>query len=152
MTRNCADSKRLVGCLALPLIFFVCLGVADISIWSARDSQKHMICICIPVFIGFVFETTYRAKILFVTWDSHLDKKLFFKFGYWWGWRELLLKRIICVCRKVCSTFDEGEGARGAPRGEAREQQKRHWQSLLHQLEPRSRSSLGRELCYSILL
>ena len=33
--------------------------------------QKHMICICIPVFIGFLFETTYRAKILFVEHEIH---------------------------------------------------------------------------------
>ena len=51
----------------------------------------------------------------------------------------------------ICSTSDGGEGARGAPRVEAREQQKRHWQSLPHQPEPRSRSSLARELYYSTL-
>jgi len=31
-----------------------------------------MICICIPVFIGFLIETTYRAKILFVEHEIHI--------------------------------------------------------------------------------
>ena len=164
MTWNCADSKRLVGCLALPLIFFVCLGVTDISIWSARDSLKFTYSRSDrrknkkTVFQNdmYMYSSIHRFPVwnnvsgentLCWTWDSHLDKKLFGnlfdlkRFGYWWGLRELLFNRIICVCRKVCSTSDGGEGALGAPRGEAREQQKRHWQSLLHLLEPRSRSS-----------
>jgi len=34
-----------------------------------------MICICIPVFIGFLFETTYQAKILFVEHEIHILMK-----------------------------------------------------------------------------